>query len=184
MTALKGEFVVKNIQKYIAVSLALLIMSACGGSDGSGGGATGGSNPTSAKLKIYLTNTLPAYTAFSGMDFTITLPENVTPRNTNGTVDTGILTPLGGFTGSTLAPLITYSAAAPPTLGTIRVILTSSIPAGINQLGDVASITMQLTNGATPTVGSFALSSVSVFDAALYNHISGMGALIASVELQ
>jgi hypothetical protein len=89
------------------------------------------------------------------------------------------------FAGSTFSPQVTYTAATTNGPGTLRVILTNSISAGVTQVGEVATINLQLANGVTPTVGSFGLSAVSVVDAVQYNSsISGMGANVASVTLQ
>lgn len=77
-----------------------------------------------------------------------------------------------------------YTPATASALGTINVILASSATTGVTQVGEVATITLQLSNGATPTASSFSISSVSVIDADFYNTISGMGANVASVILK
>src|SRR5665647_922899 len=102
----------------------------------------------------------------------------------NGTIATGVVSNTGTFAGSTLSPQVVYTAATASASGTLKVILTASAPAGVTQVGEVATITLQLANGATPTSGSFGLSNVSVIDAENYDTISGMGVSVASVTLQ
>jgi hypothetical protein len=139
---------------------------------------------TKATIKINLTGTLPASIAISGVGFTLTLPADVTPATTNGVVATGVVSNSGIFTGSTLSPQTVYTVAAASSPGTLKVTLASSVTAGITQTGEVATITLQLVNGAAPTAASFGISGVSVIDAALYGTISGMGASVAGVTLQ
>lgn len=138
---------------------------------------------TTATLKMNLTGTLPASTGISGAGFTLTLPTDVTPALTSGVVSNGVATPSGTFAGGTQTPPI-YTAATASTPGTLKVTLANSIPAGVTQVGEVATITLQLANGAAPTTGSFGVSAVSVVDAVLYNSISGMGAEVAGLSLQ
>jgi hypothetical protein len=109
----------------------------------------------------------------------------VTPATTNGVVATSVVIASGTFAGSTLAPQVTYIAATANTPGTLRVILASSTATGVSQTGEIATITLQLANGAAPTTASFGqLSAVSVVDTALYATISGVGASVAGVTLQ
>lgn len=137
---------------------------------------------TSAILKINLTGTLPAGTAISGAAFTLTLPANVTPALVSGVVANGVITPSGTFVGGTQAPpLYTVATASAP--GTIYLTLVNPVAAGTTQVGEVATITLQLTNGVTPVAGSFGVSGVSVSDV-LYNSIGSMSATVASVTLQ
>ena len=77
-----------------------------------------------------------------------------------------------------------FTPATTSAPGTLKVILTNSVAAGVTQVGEMATITLQLANSAAPTTGSFGVSAVSVIDAALYNTISGMGASVANVSLQ
>lgn len=177
----------KNILFFLVLCLTLLALAACGG---------GGSSPTTttttippaakttATLTINLTGTLPASTTIAGADFTLILPANVTPATTGGVVATNVVTNSGTFSGSTLTPQVTYTAAVLPTPGTLRVILSNSSVGGVTQVGTVATITLQLANNVEPTTGSFSVSAVKVTDAAFYNQIGGMGASVASVTLQ
>lgn len=138
---------------------------------------------TTAILAINLTGTLPASTAIAGAMFTLTLPPDVTPAITNGAVINGVVTPSGVFAGGTLTPPV-YTAATASAPGTLIVTLVNSNPTGLTQVGEVATISLQLANGVTPTAANFGLSAVSVIDATLYNTISGMSANVASVTLQ
>ena len=177
----------KNILLYIGMALTLMILTACGGGGG-GGTAPAGQNPTpiaktTATLKINQTGSLPPSTAISGADFTLTLPANVTPAMTNGAVATGVVALSGTFAGSTLSPQVVYTAATASAPGTLKVILASSEAAGLSQVGEVATITLQLANDAAPTAASFGVNAVSVIDA-LYAPITGMNVVVASVTLQ
>lgn len=182
MTIFKRKSTMKNILFYLVMPLTLITISACGG----GGGSTSPqpTAKTTATLTINLTGTLPAGTSLSGTDFTVTLPGNVTPVMANGAVAAGVVSSAGVFTGSTLSPQVVYTAATAGVPGSLMVILPNSIPAGVTQIGDVATIILQLANGAVPTAADFPLSAVSVIDAAQYAAISGMGVSIASVMLQ
>lgn len=170
----------KNILIYITVTLTLMTLAACGG----GGGA---SNPpaakTTASLTINLTGTLPANTTIAGADITITLPADVTPSMNGTLVATGVVTPSGTFTGGTQTPP-EYTPATTNTPGTLKMVLANPVNSGVTQVGEVATITLQLANGAAPTVNSFGVNPVSVIDATLYNTISGMSASVTNVTLQ
>lgn len=175
----------KNIMLNLAMTLTLLTLTACGG----GGGNTTGSNPpptskTTASLTITQTGSLPASATISGADFTITLPANVTPAMTNGVVAPSAVALSGTFSGSTLSPQVVYTAATTSAPGSLKVILASSDAAGLSLVGEVATITLQLANGAAPTANSFVVSGDSVFDATLYAPIAGMNVVVASVTLQ
>jgi len=172
----------RNILTYLVVSFTLLFFVACHG------GSTSGQNQqqaasTTATLAINLTGTLPSNTAIAGVDFTLTLPANVTPAITNNTVDNGVVTLAGAFAGGAQMPSF-YTAATGSAPGTLRVTMVNAAPTGVTQVGEVATITLQLANGASPTLASFGVSSVSVVDAARYSVISGMGASLANLTLQ
>jgi predicted small lipoprotein YifL len=188
MTTSKGKTNMKNILIYLAMTLTLLTLAACGGGGG-GNTAPAVQNPppiakTTATLTINQTGSLPGSTTISGADFTITLPANVTPTMTNGAVAAGVVTLSGTFADSTLSPQVVYTPATASAPGTLKVILASSAAAGLSQVGEMATITLQLANGAVPTASSFVLSGDSVIDAALYAPITGMNVVVASVTLQ
>lgn len=131
-------------------------------------------------LKINLTGTLSTNTAIAGADFVLTLPANVTPALTNGSVTTGVVINSGTFLGSGISPQVDYSAA----LGTLHITLANTVNTGVTQVGEVATVTLQLANGVTPTAANFGLSSVNVIDATYYGMITGMDVSVASVTLQ
>ena len=139
---------------------------------------------TTAILAVNMTGALPASKTISGADFTITLPANVTPATTNGVIATGVVTLTGTFAGSTLSPQVVYTAATASTPGTMKVILASSAAAGLSQVGEMATINLQLANGAVPTASSFVVSGDSIIDATLYVPITGMNVVVTSVALQ
>ena len=138
---------------------------------------------TTATLTINLTGTLPTNTGIAGAVFTVTLPADVTPALTNGAVAAGVVTPSGTFAGGTMTQPV-YTPATANTPGTITVTVANTVPAGVTQVGEVATITVQLANFTTPSAASFGLSAVSVIDATVYNTIGGMGATVAGVTLQ
>ena len=138
--------------------------------------------PTTATLKINLSGDL-AGKAISGAEFTLILPANVTPATASGVVATGVVTLSGTFAGSSIAPVVTYVPAAGAVPGTLHVIVTNDVLAGVTTADEVATITLQLANGVAPVVADFALNSVIVIDT-LYNPIAGMTASVAGVTLQ
>jgi hypothetical protein len=148
-----------------------------------------GQNPpptakTAATLTINQTGSLPASTTISGAAFTVTLPANVTPAMTNGAVATSAASLSETFAGSTLPPQTVYTAATLNTPGTLKVIIASSEAAGLSLVGEMATITLQLANGAAPTADSFVVSGDSIIDATLYAPITGMNVVVANVTLQ
>jgi hypothetical protein len=165
----------KQIFLASVLSIALLILAACGDNSTH--------TNTITTVKVALSGNL-AGQAISGAGFTMTLPANVTPAMTGGTtVAISVVTPSGTFAGSTLAPIVTYSPAVGATPGSLQIIVPSSVPAGVTIVGEVATITLQLANGANPTIADFSVNSVSVtntFDAP----ITGMSALVSAVTLQ
>lgn len=184
MTTLEGKSYMKKFHIYFAMTLTLLTIAACGGG---GGGTSSQDSPTAkttATLKISQTGSLTASTTISGADFTITLPADVTPAMTNGAVTSSTVTLSGTFAGSTLAPQVVYTAATGSAPGTLKVILASSDAAGLSLAGEMATITLQLANGAAPTAGNFVVSGDTVFDATLYAPIVGMNVVVANVTLQ
>lgn len=185
MTRIKGKSTMKNIRLHLAMTLTLLTLAACGGG-GDGGGDSQIQQPavkTTAKLTINLTGLLPASSAIAGADITLTLPANVTPAMANGAVSTAAVTLSGTFAGGTQTPPV-YTAAVGNSPGTLKMTLVNPVQSGVTQVGEVATITLQLANDAAPTVASFGVSAVSVVDATLYGTISGMGASVTGVTLQ
>ena len=185
MILIRGKSNLKNILFYLALTLILITLTACGGG---GGNETTVQNPpvakTTATLKISQTGSLPATKTISGTDCTITLPANVTPSLTNGAVATEVVTLSGTFATSTLAPQVVYTAAVGNTPGTLRVILSSSEASGLSLVGEIATITLKLANGASPTTSNFVVSGDSVIDATLYAPITGMNVVVSNVVLQ
>ena len=144
----------------------------------------GGQNSkTTVVLTINLTGTLPASTAIAGAYFTLTLPAHVTPAMTNGAVSTGVVSNSGTFAGSTISQ-VNYTAATTGAPSTLDVFLANSVPGGVTQVGEVATITLQLANGVAPSVDGFVVSAVKVVDAEVYSTISGMGVTVANLLLQ
>jgi hypothetical protein len=172
-------FVLKHIFYYLILTMCLTALSACGSSE-STTGTSGQTAKSVAILSISLTGVLPPATAISGADFTINLPANVIPKITNGSVDTEVVVTSGIFAGTTLSPVSVYSA----TESSLRVILPCSVLTGITQVGEAATITLLLSNNATPSATSFSVSSPVVFDVATNSSISSLGIAITNVTLQ
>lgn len=156
----------------ICLTLTLLLLGACGGGDST--------TYTAAALKIRLNGNLSSQ-AISGVSFTLTLPANVAPATAGGVVVTGVVTPSGTFSGTTFAPLVTYTPAT-TTAGTLQIALTSSAPGGVTTVGEVATVILQLAGGAMPAAASFGISGVNVADT-LGAPIPAMTASIESVTL-
>lgn len=171
----------KQILFGIVLVFTLLLLAACGG--GGGGGDNSTTAPTSATVKISLSGTLSGK-SISGAHFTVTLPANVTPAMVGGAVAPTVVTPSGTFDGSTVAPSVTYTPATPTSPGSLQILMTSSIPAGVTTVGEIATISLQLANGAAPAAADFPLSSVSVIDTFPGNPIVGMAATVSGVTLQ
>lgn len=167
---------IKIILFSFVFSANILILSACGG-----GGAT---TATTATLKINLNGDSGGKTII-GAGFTLTMPNNVTPAQVNNVVASSVVTPSGTFAGSSIAPIVTYLPAAGTTPGTVQIVLSNLAVDGVPAVGEVATITLQLSNGAVPIAADFALNSVPVVVIdPLGNVVVGMTASAVSVTLQ
>lgn len=161
----------------ILASIVFLTLAGCGG--GGGSDYIPATIHTTAIAKVNLNGDL-AGKAISGAEFTMTLPANVTPATANGYV-----TPSGTFAGSTIAPLVTYVPAAGSTPGTVHIVVSNSVNGGVTTAGEVATVLLQLANGAAPTPPGFVLDSVPVKVIDTFgNSIPGMTASVAGVTLQ
>lgn len=171
----------KHILLGIILSFSLLTLAACGGGSGSDVVLLP-TVKTSATVKVSLSGTLSAE-AIAGAAFTLTLPANVTPAMTGGTVATSVVTTSGTFAGSTIAPIVTYTPAVGSTPGTLYIVAANSVPTGVTTVGEIVTIVLQLANGATPAATDFPVSNVSVTDT-LGVPIAGMSASVTGVILQ
>lgn len=169
---------IKHILTYLSLSLTLMTLAACGEGGGGGGGTT---VYKTATVKIGLDGTLPANTAISGVLFTMELPADVTPAMTSGAVANGVATPSGTFTGGILIPPI-YLPATSTTAGSLKIAMGNLNPSGITLVGEVVTVTLQLTNGASPAATSFNLNTIGVIDTS-GNPISGVKAVISGLQL-
>lgn len=172
---------IKYILHSIVLSLAFMILSACGGG---GGGSETPETPgtkTTATLKISLGG-IPNGTLVAGTEFTLTLPANVAPDvDSFGNPTSIFVTNSGTFSLSSIAPVVSYIKAVVGSPGKVYVILANSAD---NAAGEVATIVLQLANGATPAATDFGLNnpSVKVIDRG-GNPISGATAAVG-VTLQ
>jgi hypothetical protein len=158
--------------------ILLILLTACGG--GSDNSTT---TTTKATLKINL-NGDPGGKAIIGAGFTLTLPTNVTPEMVNGVVAASVVTPSGAFAGSTIAPIVTYIPATGTTPGAVQIVLSSSAPAGVTTVGEVATVTLHLSGGVAPVAANFSLNSVPVTVIDTFgNTVAGMTASVVGVVL-
>lgn len=103
----------------------------------------------------------------------------------SGAVATSVVTPSGTFAGSTIAPIVTYIPAAGITPGIVQIVVSNSVDAGVTMVGEVATVTLQLTNGAVSEAANFALNTVPVTVIDTFgNPVAGMTASVAGVSLQ
>lgn len=171
-----------RIFAHIIFALTIMTLTACGGG---GGGTTPQTPPPSTKatLKINLTGTLPAGSAMAGAGLTLTLPANVIPEMASGAVASTVVTASGVFAGgSVTTPVYVPANGAVP--ASLQLAVANAVPAGVTQIGEIATVTLQLANGATPAASSFSFSNVSVIDTLGNINSSSMGAAVANVTLQ
>jgi hypothetical protein len=149
---------IRHIILGLVLSPLLLILAACGG-----GGGDSAAPPaySTATLKINLNGNLQGGN-IAGVEFTLTLPTHVTPAMANNTVAPGVVTPSGTFAGSSVAPLVTYIPAAGSTPAELQIAVSTLVPAGVTTVGEIATVTLQLTNGAAPGAADFTLNKVPV----------------------
>jgi len=164
----------------IVFAMMILTLTACGG--GGDSSTPTAQVKTEATLKLSLTGTLPADTAIAGAGFTITLPASVTPEIVNNSVASSVIIPSGTFAGGIQIPPV-YTAATAAAPGKIQLTLVNAVVAGVTQVGEVATVTLQITNGVMPSAASFSVSGVNVIDAR-GNPVVGMGAVVSGVLLQ
>ncbi|HZV82068.1 MAG TPA: hypothetical protein VFF53_07880 [Geobacteraceae bacterium] len=165
--------------------LVLTFLAACGGGGG-GGSSTPAAVPTptysKAIVKVALVGTLPPGSAISGTSFALILKPELTPALTNGAVAAGVVTPSGTFASGTQ-----ITDWTPPnttiTTGKMMIDLADTTPAGVTQVGEVATITLQLVNQSAPPAGSYVLAPYGVADLS-GNPIPTLQAAITEVILQ
>jgi hypothetical protein len=158
----------------------MVTLAACGGSETKAANPSQQVTKSKATVQVKLTGTLPAATAISGVEFTINLPTNITPKNINGIVDSDVVIPSGVFAGSATSTQCIYSA----TETTLKVIITSSVETGVTAIGEVATITLPLTNNSVPSTSSFSIASSRVFDVATISAISNIGMTVGNVTFE
>ncbi|ABQ24967.1 hypothetical protein [Geotalea uraniireducens] len=171
----------KNILNHLTLTLTLLTLAACGGGGGGGGATVTPTVYTTATVKIALTGTLPTDTAIIGAVLTLTLPDNVIPELVNGAVAGSVVTPSGVFAGGALIPVV-YKEATASAPGMVVIGLASAAATGVAETGEVATVTLRLTNSAAPTAGSFTLDQ-TVTDTS-GKVVSGLSATVSGVTLQ
>ncbi|HXC93888.1 MAG TPA: hypothetical protein VN652_07750 [Geobacteraceae bacterium] len=177
----------KHILFSISLLLVLSLLTACGGG-GSGGDSSSSSSTTATKayskaiLKVDLVGTLPSGSAISGTSFALFLKSDLVPALTNGEVAAGVVTPSGFFTNGAQIAVWTPSNTS-MTSGTMMITLADTSPGGVTQVGEVARITLPLTNQTAPAAGSYILAPYGVVDLA-GNPIPELKAAISEVILQ
>lgn len=165
--------------RYLFVTLLLLVITACGDDNDD----RPASPPASqAILKVSLTGALPAGSSVIGAGFTVTLPADVTPDIADGAAAANTVATSGAFAGGTLTPPV-YTTATATNPGTVAVAVASSDPAGVTEVGELATLTLKLSNGAAPSAASFAINDVNVIDTA-GNLVPGIGASVTGLTLR
>lgn len=169
---------IKQIMPGIIFALLLLLLAGCGGGTAV---ETPGTIYTKAIIKVSLSGDLGGK-AIAGVRFTLTLPANVTPEMVNAAV--AAVKPSGTFAGGIQTPPV-YVAATATTPGTVQIAMANTTESGVTVAGEVATISLLLTNGVVPVVADFALNSVpvTVIDT-LGNTVAGMTATVSGVTLQ
>lgn len=178
--------------KHILLGSSLLLMfllSACGGGGNGGEGNTASSSSTTetyskATLKVALVGTLPAGSAIGGVSFALfVLQPDLTLAMTNGSVDAGVVALSGTFVnGIQTEPIFTPNSTV-PNFGKILMNVADTTQAGVTQVGEVARITLQLTNHKAPPAGSYYLAPYGVVDLS-GNPIPTLQAAVTEVLLQ
>lgn len=151
------------MKKYISYalffSLMILLFSACGG--GGDVAPSPGVTYTERAFKVNLTGDL-GDKAISGLEFTITLPDNVIPDIASNTIldATGVVVPVGTF--ANITPYAYYTPATDTTPGTVKILITSNASSGVTSIGEIAKITLkQLNNGSTAVLAKdFGISAI------------------------
>jgi len=176
----------KHILSRSSLLLAFTLLAACGGGGGGDSSSTSAVPPpptySSATVKVALVGTLPAGSAISGTSFALFLKPDLTPSLTSGAVAAGVVTPSGTFAnGSQITDWTPPNTTT--TSGKMMINLADSTPAGVTQVGEVATITLQLVNQTAPPAGSYVLAPYGVVDLS-GNPIPTLQAAITDVTLQ
>jgi hypothetical protein len=151
--------------RYLARMLLVLLVTAafgCGGGGGGGGGGVGGggttppANPTKATLTLSMPS-LPAGTLVGAVQFTITLPQGVSPAVFSGNDASGSITLIGGGINlqgfsetnyNSTNNTITFAGATTTSFGT----------------GNFAIVNCVIASGTTVTASNFSISNQLVID--------------------
>jgi hypothetical protein len=166
--------------------LMLFLLTACGGGDSGGASPSSSANVSYSKaiLKVNLYGTLPAGSAISGVSFALFLQQpELSPALTNGIVDAGVVTPSGTFVNGIQAGPIFTPSNADTKFGKMLITLADTTEEGITQVGEVATITLQLVNHSAPPVGSILLAPYGVTDKS-GSPIPTLRAIVTDVVLQ
>ncbi|HIJ81786.1 MAG TPA: hypothetical protein HPP76_08770 [Desulfuromonadales bacterium] len=94
----------------------------------------------------------------------------------NGDVAASVVKPVGNFVGYSVASLFSGSSLQ-------SIVAAGGSVKGATQVGDMVTVTLQISNGSAPTAANFALSSVNILDVD-GGSISGISASIAGLSLQ
>lgn len=163
----------KNVLKFLAVAITLLMLAACGSGD----------TKTTVAVTIGNTGALPVGTSIMGTEMIITLPDNVTPSLVGGKVASGVVVPSGTYVGGVMAEPV-YTAATPSAKATLLVIVGSAKPLGETSVGEIATLTLHFSgDGSSAQNFTIEQSSAKVKDT-IGNVIPGMGAAVTGVMLR
>lgn len=176
----------KRIYAFLPL-LVVLFLSACGVDEERGvvmpPNAVSTKVYTKATLKVSLVGTLPAGSSISGVGFTLYFPVSVAPDMINNAVATGVVTPLGVFSGGLQADPVYSPAVTAAPYGKMLITLADLSQTGVTQVGDVALITLQVNNETSLTAKDFQLGTNGVIDME-GKPIASVSAVVTDVILQ
>jgi hypothetical protein len=140
----------------VSVFLMLIAMAGCGG----GGGSTPTptptpTQPTTAKLVLSTSGTLPSGVLIGGIDIIVKLPAGVSVKTDSAStaVSSSVMAASGQAASGSLV-VGNYATAS----NTVHIVLVNAAGFGV---GEYITLTCDIAAGTTPTAASFSLSNFS-----------------------
>ncbi len=141
-----------SLSSLVIFSLALTVLSACGG--GGGGGGSTQPQPTTAVLTLSsaVTGAIPASAVITGYDVTISLPAGVTVKSTTPPqTDAGVV--VGTVNGAAVGTL--NAASYLPAAGKVHILIVSPKGNGFSGAGEFCKVNCDIAAGYHPTAADF-----------------------------